>query len=158
MSARDFVPHWAIALLFAAFWLSNGEGGSFVTEWSRGHLGALIGEMLEGMFGLRELPPSATTYFSVLGASLAYWLSSWLFVIAFLFAYGYDNGWRRTAGLLLIAIVLELSVSVCVVVLDVDESGPIRGTVAVVATIALMVALAFQVTWFGLRGGSPVGA
>ena len=60
MSVRDFVPHWDIALLFAAFWLSNGEGGRFVKEWSRHHFGARIGEMLEGVFGLGEPPTFAT--------------------------------------------------------------------------------------------------
>jgi len=85
MSVRDFVPHWDIALLFAAFWLSNDEGGPFVTEGSRGHFGA----------HRRDARRHVWT--------------------------------RGTAG-----------------VRD-DECGPVRGTVAIVATIALMVALAFQV-------------
>jgi hypothetical protein len=153
MSVRDFVPHWVIALLFAAFWLSDTESGSFLSEWSRGQVGALISGMIAGLYGFGE-PPPVTTTFGVLGANLAHLLSSGLFVIAFLFAYSYDYGWRRAVGLLLIAIVLELSVSVCLVALGADESSPVRGTVAIILMIALMLVLTFQVTWFGLLGSN----
>jgi hypothetical protein len=154
MSVRDFAPHWAVALLFAAFWLSDTESGSFLSEWSRGEFGTLISRIIAGMYGLREPPLVATTYFGVLGANLAYLVSSGLFVIAFLFASSYDNGWRRAVGLLLIAIVLRLSVSVCLVALSADETGTVRGTVAIILMIALMLVLAFQVTWFGLLGSN----
>src|SRR5262249_55937612 len=129
MSVRDFVPHWAIALLFVALWLSNTESGSFLSEWSLGQVGTFILEMFDGIAGGRE-PPFATTFLGILGATLAYWLSL-LFLIAFLFAYGYDNGWRRAVGLLLIAIVLQLCISVCLVTLGADESNLVRGATAI---------------------------
>jgi len=84
MSVRDFVPHWDTALLFAASWLSNGEGSPFVKEV----------------------------------VSRPFWRAHRRDARRYVWT-------RGTAG-----------------VRD-DESGPVRGTAAIVATIALMVALAF---------------
>jgi hypothetical protein len=78
----------------------------------------------------------------------------WLFVIAFLIAYAYDGGWLRAVGLLLIAIAAYALYSLGVTLLGVDEPRQIAGTVAAVLTLVLILVLALQVTWFGLRIGS----
>jgi hypothetical protein len=153
MSWRDLVPDWGIAVLFGAFWVSSAEIGP--AFWSRfdGRLIALVADILSEHqaphFGKMLLGDTWSAVVVTVGYCLG-----WLFVIAFLIAYAYDGGWLRAVGLLLIAIAAYALYSLGVTLLGVDEPRQVVGTVAAVLTLVLILALALQVTWFGLRIGS----
>jgi hypothetical protein len=150
---RDLVPDWGITFLFAAFWVSSAEIGA--AFWSRfdGRLYALFADMRSQRqpphFGKLLLGDTWPAVVVTVGYCLG-----WLFVMRFLIAYAYDGGWLRAVGLLLIAVATYILYTLGVVLLGVDEPRQTAGTVAAVLTLALILALAFQVTWFGLRGGS----
>jgi hypothetical protein len=142
--------------LFAAFLGSSSEGyWAFASRFDD----RATAQVSDIVFQ-RQAPSFAKLFFGSddwLGAvvNLADWLG-WLFVVVFPIAYAYDGGWRRTVGLVLFAVVAFTLYGVCTVLLGVDEPGRIEviGTLATILTLALMVALSFQVTWFGLRSGS----
>jgi hypothetical protein len=153
MTFRDFVPHWGIAIFFGVFWLSDDASILPFEDSFRNRVRTQISEIIFEGKGpqFAKLLFGADTWFGLL-ANVTYCLSL-PFLIAFPIAYGYDNGWRRAVGLLLVAFTLRAVYALCVVLLGVDESNRVLAAAATLLTAAIMLGLAFQVTWFHFLGG-----
>jgi hypothetical protein len=114
MTFREFLPHWAVAILFAAFWIAGGESGQLLQDRVRDPV--YVRNLLERkdltfvtFYG--EFLFGAETWFGML-VNVTFWLGL-LFLVAFPIAYGYDNGWQPAIGLLLMAILAHVLYVVC---------------------------------------------